>query len=186
MKKLKNINPFTDTEQFITGLKKEDTRNLRLTRRFQWIMWAFVLLYGTFFLIIPAKDIILTQRLGGLSDALAFAVFALVFRKLYLDYRSVDYGVSTVEMLKQTIIRYHIFHRKILLIIPPILLVDLGTVLLKYDPAKAENLSSIIVESQILLFSALGVGLIIGYFIWRKRQKPLRDAAKAMLKEIES
>jgi len=73
-----------------------------------------------------------------------------------------------------------------LLIIPPILLVDLGTVLLKYDPAKAENLSSIIVESQILLFSSLGVGLFIGYFIWRKRQKPLRDAAKAMLKEIES
>jgi len=112
MKKLKNINPFTDTEQFITGLKKEDTRNLRLTRRFQWIMWAFVLLYGTFFLIIPAKDIILTQRLGGLSDALAFAVFALVFRKLYLDYRSVDYGVSTVEMLKQTIIRYIFFTGK--------------------------------------------------------------------------
>jgi len=186
MKKHQHINPFTDLDLFIGGLQKEDNRNLKMTRNFQWVMWALVLIYAIVFLIIPDKEMIWSKRLGGLFYVLAFALFALVFRKLNSDYRSLDYGVSTVEMLKKAIIRYRFLHRKLSLIIAPILLIDAAMVLVLYHPELEKNILQLIIQTQLLLFSSIGIGLIIGIFIWRKRQKPLRDAAKAMLKEIES
>ena len=186
MKKYKNINPFTDIDLLIGGLQKEDNRNLKMTRNFQWVMWAFVLLYALRFLIFPGNDINWTERLGGLFYVLAFASFALAFRKLYNGYRSVDYGVSTVEMLNQAIKRYKYLHRKLPMIIIPFLLIDAGEVLLTYDHDKSTSILTTIIHTQIILFLSIGIGMTIGTFIWRKRQKPLRDAAIALLKEIES
>lgn len=186
MKKHQHINPFTDMDRFIGGLQKEDVRYSRLTRNFQWIMWVFAPLYAAIFLLNPDKEIVMTERFGGLCYAVAFVLFALIMRKFNFEYRSVDYGVPVVEMLTFAVKRYNMFQRKLLLIIAPILLVDTGMVLVLVNHRGSFTITQTIVFSQIFLFSFILIGVVAGYLIWRKRQKPLRDAALAMLKEIES
>jgi hypothetical protein len=186
MKKHQHINPFTDMDRFIGGLQKEDIRYSRLTRNFQWIMWVFVPLYAAIFLLNPDKEILLPERLGGLCYALAFIIFALIFRKFNNEYKSVDYGVPVVEMLTLAAKRYNMFQRKLILIIAPILLVDAGMVLVLMNHSGMKSVTEVILLVQEILIPSLLIGVTIGVFIWRKRQKPLRDAALAMLKEIES
>jgi hypothetical protein len=186
MKKHQNINPFTNMDLFAENLRKEDVRNSKMTRNFQWIMWIFAPLYASIFLLNPDKGIMMTERLGGLCYAAAFIIFALIFRKFNIEYRSVDYGVPVVEMLTLAAKRYNMFQRKLLLIIAPILLVDIGMVMVCINHFGSKTLLEVILWVQALLISSLIIGLTIGVLIWRKRQKPLRDAARAMLKEIES
>jgi len=186
MKKHQHINPFTDMDRFIGGLQKEDNRNLKMTRNFKWVMWVLVTLYAFVFLFNPDKEITLTQRIGGLCYVIAFAIFGLIFRKFNIEYKSVDYGVPVVEMLTLAAKRYNMFQRKLMLIIAPILLVDAGMVLVLMNHSGMKSITEVILLVQEILVPSLLIGLTIGVFIWRKRQKPLRDAAMAMLKEIES
>jgi hypothetical protein len=186
MKKHQHINPFTDMDRFVESLQKEDVRYSKLTRNFQWIMWILVPLYAAFFLLNPDKEILMTERLGGFCYVLAFAIFALIFRKFNYEFTSVDYGVPVVEMLTFAAKRYNMFQRKLLLIIAPVLLIDAGMVLILANRFGAKSITEVIVWVQSVLLSSILIGAIIGYFIWLKRQKPLRDAALAMLKEIES
>ena len=186
MKKHQHINPFTDMDRFVAGLQKEDVRYSRLTRNFQWIMWVFAPLYAAIFLLNPDKGIVMTERIGGLCYALAFIIFALIFRKFNNEYKSVDYGVPVVEMLTLAAKRYNMFQRKLILIIAPILLVDAGMVLVLMNHSGMKSVNEVILLVQEILIPSLLIGVTIGVFIWRKRQKPLRDAALAMLKEIES
>jgi hypothetical protein len=186
MKKLQNINPFSDIDRLIDGLQKEDNRNIKIVRNFQWVMWVLVPIYIAIFFIDSDEGFVWFGRIGGLCYALAFASFALVFRKLYNEYKSVDYGVSTVEMLTQAVKRYNLFQRKLVLVIAPVLLVDAGMVLVSYHHTDATSVLNLILWVQALLIPSFAIGLTIGILIWRKRQKPLRDAALAMLKEINS
>lgn len=186
MKKHQHINPFTDMDRFVAGLQKEDVRYSRLTRNFQWIMWIFAPLYAAIFLLNPDKEILLPERLGGLCYALAFTIFALIFRKFNIEYKSVDYGVPVVKMLTLAAKRYNMFQRKLILIIAPILLVDAGMVLVLMHHSGMKSVTEVILLVQEILLPSLLIGVTIGVLIWRKRQKPLRDAALAMLKEIES
>lgn len=186
MKKHSNINPFTNIDQFIGDLQKEDSRNIKITLILQFIMWFFFLLYILIFFVIPDKTMTGYDRIGGLFYILAYAYIALTFIKLHNNYRSVDYGVSTVDMLKQAIKRYQYFHRKLPVIIVPFLLIDIGMVFRSYNPDALTSLLPHALKIQVLLLFAIGAGLIIGTVKWYKRQKPLRDAARTMLKEIES
>lgn len=186
MNRHQNINPLTDMDSFIRKLHKEDKRYYKLTRNVQWLMWIMVPLYAAFFLFNPDKGLLITERIGGLCYVIAFVIFALVFRKFNMEFKTVDYGVPVVEMLKLAAKRYSLYQRKLLLIIAPVLFIDAGMVLLLVDNFGTKNLIQVIVWAQLSLFSSLLIGLIVGYLIWRKRQKPLRDTAFAMLKELES
>ena len=128
MKKHQHINPFTDMDQFVGSLKKEDVRYSKMTRNFKWVMWVFAPLYAGMFLFNPYGGVDWTERVGGLCYALGFIFFALILRMYNNEFKSVDYGVSVVEMLMLAAKRYNIFQRKLLLIIAPILLVDAGMV----------------------------------------------------------
>jgi hypothetical protein len=186
MKRHQYINPLTDMDQFIGSLQKEDIRYSKLTRNFQWIMWILVPLYAAFFLLNPDKGIAMTERFGGFCYVLSFAIFALIFRKFNSEFTAVDYGVPVVEMLTLAAKRYNMFQRKLLLIIAPVLLIDAGMVLILVNRFGAKSITELIIWVQFILLSSILIGGLIGYFIWRKRQKPLRDAALAMLKEIQS
>lgn len=186
MRKHQHINPFTDMDLFIQGLQREDVRYYKMTRNFQWLMWILVPLYTALFIFNPARGILLSERIGGVCYVIAFILFALIFRKFTKEFKNVDYGIPVVAMLKLAVKRYSLYQRKLLLIIPPVLIIDAGMVFLLTSRNTTMTDWEIIVESQLLIFSSLLVGGIIGYFIWRKRQKPLRDAALEMLREFDS
>jgi hypothetical protein len=186
MKKHQYINPLTDMNQFVGSLQKEDNWYSKLTRIIQIMMVVLAFVYAAVFIFNPDPSINLLKRIGGFCYVLALVFFILILRKLYLEFRYVDYGLPVTEMLRHVIKRYGLFQKKLLWIIGPVLLVDASMVFITIDIENGKTVAHQIIWAQELLVPSFLLGVIIGYAIWRVRQKPLRDAAKAMLREIES
>lgn len=177
---------YTNIEQLIGGLKHEDARNLRISKIFQGVMAVMTPLYFIFFLIIFLEEEKLLKSLGFLFFSLGFLVFALIFRKLYKEYKSIDYGVPTIEMLSKAAQRYKFWQRKTRLVLIPAILVSIGVGFSLQDaiplPDIRQRFLVIVTGYAITLF----IAFMVGYWKWRVRQKPLRDKALALLKEFEA
>ena len=181
-----NNNQELDIEQLVRSLEHEDTRNLGMTYRFKWIMFIMAPFY---FLIFTGRIILepyKLDQLGFLFFSLGFVGFALLFRSLHQEYKSVDYGTSTVEMLTKAVARYCFWQSKIYKSIFPAIIACLAISLscehLIPHPDQTTRL-------LIVFFGYLAIlccSFFVGYLIWRKRQKPLRDKALALLAEIEN
>ncbi len=173
-----------DLEQLVRGLKKEDTRHLGLTKMFEWIMWLFAPFYFLIFVLGMIIDHPEIDKVGFLFFSLGFLAFALFFNSLHKEYKSVYYGVSTMEMLRKAADRYALWQTKTYLTIIPVLLIALGFsfVAQKFFPFANQAVRILVGFGSILLVTFCS-GLV-GYFIWRKRQKPLRDKALALLREM--
>lgn len=173
-----------ELEQLVKGLKKEDARYLALTNSFKWIMWVLAPVYFLIFLIGTIVDHPEIDKIGFLFFSLGFLIFALLFKSLHKEYKSVDYGVSTFEMLRKAAKRYELWQAKTYLTLVPILLCAIG---FSFSAQKGFPFADLPVRILVAFGSILFIlscSFIVGYFIWRKRQKPLRDKALAILKEI--
>lgn len=171
-------------DQFIGKLQKEDRRNLLLTRNFQWIMWILALLYALLFVVRTFNTNTIYENIGWSLYAVTFISFGFIFNYLKKEYQQVDYGLPTLKMLENAAKRYKLFQQKVYYAMAPILLLDAGMVLLTFDHENPETLLQTILITQALIIPAIGIGLLIGISIWRKRQKPLRDAALEMITEL--
>lgn len=183
-KNSKQNDSFNNMDQFIGKLQKEDHRNLLLSRNFQWGMWALAFLYAILFIILPFKNNTVHEQIGWSLYVATFLLFGFIFKYLKKEYKLVDYGLPTLKMLENAAKRYKLFQRKLILAVTPILLIDAGMVFLTYHPENPETLLRTILITQALIIPSVGIGLIIGISIWRKRQKPLRDAALEMINEL--
>ena len=173
-----------DLEQLVKGLKKEDTRYLGLTKSFKWIMWVLAPFYFLFFVLGMIIDHPEIDKVGFLFFSLGFLAFALLFNSLHREYKSVDYGVSTMEMLRKAAERYALWQTKTYLTIIPILLIALGFSFGAQKMFPFANQAVRILVGFGSILALLFCSALIGYFIWRNRQKPLRDKALALLKEM--
>ncbi|MEI7423915.1 MAG: hypothetical protein WCK18_17570 [Prolixibacteraceae bacterium] len=184
MKTIQHNNQEFDLEQLARGLKGEDTRYLTLTNSFKWIMWVLAPLYFIIFLIGVIVDRPEIDKIGFLFFSLGFLSFALLFNSLHKEYKSIDYGVSTLEMLRKAVSRYALWQPKTYLTIIPMLFCALGFSFTAQRgfPFAGQEIRILVAFGSILLFFSCGV--LVGYLIWRKRQKPLRDKALAILMEM--
>jgi len=173
-----------DLENLVRGLQREDSRYLALTNSFKWIMWVLSPLYFLLFLAGVIVDRPEIDKIGFLFFSLAFLTFALLFNSLHKEYKAVDYGVSTLEMLRKAVGRYALWHPKTYLTIIPMLFSALGFSFTAQRgfPFASQEMRILVAFGSILLF--LCCGALVGYFIWRKHQKPLRDKALTILKEM--
>jgi len=172
-------------EKLISGLKHEDDRNHRLTKIMQGIMWAFTPLYFLFFLVDILFRGVSLKHFEFLLFALGFLSFALIFRYLSKDYKLVDYGVPTVEMLTKAARRYKFFQKKSLLIIVPVLFMSTALSFGMQEVIPHPDMFIRILIVQVIYVFVTFLAVLVGYFIWRVRQKPLRDKALELLNEIE-
>jgi uncharacterized membrane protein YidH (DUF202 family) len=172
-------------DQLVKGLQKEDTRNLKMTSNFTILMWVL----APFYLVLAILGIIIDnppiEQIGFIFFSLGFLAFGFLFKSLNLDYKSIDYGISTIEMLRNAAKRYKLWQLKTYLIIIPVGLISVAASLTiqKGIPHSDLTMRLLIVFSGYILLNI--VGFFIGYLIWRKRQKPLRDKALPLLAEIE-
>lgn len=184
MKTIQHNNQEYDLEQLVRGLKREDTRYLTLTNSFKWIMWVLAPLYFLLFLIGAIVDRLEIDKIGFLFFSLGFLSFALLLNSLDKEYKTIDYGVSTLEMLRKAVSRYALWQLSTYLTIIPMLLCALGFSFTAQRgfPFAGQEMRVLVAFGSILLI--LCCGALVGYFIWRKHQKPLRDKALAILKEM--
>ncbi|WP_153638512.1 hypothetical protein [Prolixibacter sp. NT017] len=177
-------NHLLDINRLMSGLKKEDARNVRISRIFQWLMGGMSLLYLLVFVVNPDHDLTWGDRVGGVCYVVGFLVFAIIFKGFQDEYKSIDYGLPTMVMLKKAAERYRLFQPKKLYALIPVLLVDMGLVFHSLDGHQDGSMS--IWDFQLFYLACLVGGLGVGIMIWRVKQKPLRDAARELLREIES
>ncbi len=178
--------PNLDLNELIEGLRREDDRNLHLTNRFKWIMWIFAPLYFIFFLIMLYEDEPILKELGFFFFSASFLFFAIIFRNLNNEYKSVDYGIPTTEMLRKAAQRYEIWQTKTAKAMFPAFLAAIGVALACEEMIpNIDDTATRIVVAFLVYSLMLGIGFSIGYLIWYKRQKPLRDHALRLLEELE-
>jgi hypothetical protein len=180
-----NNNQELNIEQLIRNLEHEDSRNLGMTHRFKWIMLVMAPVYFLMFVMRLIFENPSFDQWGFLFFSLGFLGFALLFRSLNQEYKSVDYGISTVEMLTKAANRYRLWQHKTYMTIIPVILICFATSFscehLIPNPDQTTRM-------LIAFFGYLAVtccAFIVGYLVWRKRQKPLRDKALALLAEME-
>lgn len=178
--------PNLDLNKLVEGLRREDDRNMHLTNRFKWLMWIFAPLYFCFFLFMIYEGEPVLKEIGFFFFSVSFLFFAIVFRNLNNEYKSVDYGLPTTEMLRKAVQRYEIWQTKTAKAIAPAFLAAIGVALACQDmiPNIDDTVSRIVVAFLVYLLILSG-GFGSGYLIWRKRQKPLRDHALLLLEELE-
>jgi len=166
-----------ETNHLINRIKSEDERYARICKSFQIVYWVLVPIY----LVLIIRDIItnspVTEIAAGFCFLLGMIVFILIFRLYYLEYKSIDYAQSTLEMLKKAAHRYKPLQSKLWLVLAAVLLMDAGLSL----RSPFEEFA----HFQIIYCSSMIVAVIVGLIIWRIRYKPLRDDALQMVREIE-
>lgn len=171
-------------ETLITNLKNEDSRNLKLMKSFRIIYLIFTIIYVLLMVLNPDPNLPLMQRISGLCFVLSFFLFFLIFNKNYKEYKKVDYSLPLAEMLKNAVKRYEMGYKKYLLLLPSIILIDLGLSL--SDIFLTPNISLMhILAMQIGFFLLMFISAYIGFLIWKNKQKPLRDKAIELLKELD-
>lgn len=173
-----------DLDSLVSRLKNEDSRNRKQMRNKKYMYYSLIVIYTLLMIVNPDPALQLHHRISGLCYALGLAVFALVFRKYYVDYKKIDYSISSVEMLSKAVKRYRFSLIYVLYVLPGLVLIDAGITISQYF-----RWDSIEPLNRILLVQAFFIPIMIisgyiGYLIWRKRQKPLHDHAQQLLNEL--
>jgi len=188
MIKLRNKDKM-DLSSLVRRLKTEDTRNKRLAKSFQWLMLAMIPLYSYIFIFNPNESYTLSDRLIGLGYGISFATFAVFFWLRNKAFKEVDYSSSTLQMLTEAAKRYRfkLSQKQSLILIIPVILIDINTCVFFIEKSTLFGTPiQTILWLQLLFVGSLSISASVGYLIWRKKGKPLRDYALSLIKELEA
>ncbi len=173
-----------ELESLISGLRSEDRRNEKMTRWVQWIYWALLLFFLFILIFNPGGEHTVLDRLSIGCYIIGIASFAFVLRAYSKEYKNINYAIATIEMLKKAAARYKLFHKRLLYIIAPVLVMGIGMSLRSIS--LDENLIRNLLLSQAEFWGIIILSFSLGVILWYKRSKPLRDHALALIKEIEA
>lgn len=185
MKTIQNNSEPVNLDQLVEGLKKEDTRNLKMTHNFKYLLFFLTPFYLVIFGVALVLEDDPRRSIGPLLFGLGFLIFAFIFRDLNKTYKSVDYGVPTTEMLRKAAQRYELWQNKTYFIAIPVLLFCFGFSFSVAEWMPGADFLSRYTFAFFLIAIVFSISFFVGYLIWRKRQKPLRDRALSLLEEIE-
>ncbi|WP_319502745.1 hypothetical protein [uncultured Draconibacterium sp.] len=164
----------------LTGkLKKEDRHYATIVKAVQILYWLFIPLFIVRTIRYYTDSHNINNLISGIALILGFLFIALSFRKLYNEYQNVDYALPTLEMLKKAAYRYQPFQKRVLGVIPGLLLMDVGLTFEWIGEGRS------VLDSQVFFLGAILFGVIIGLVIWYFKYKPLRDKILDLVREIE-
>ena len=162
----------------IAKLKDEDTNYAKISKVITIFYGIMIPIYAILIIRHYMDDASVTSLIGSFCFLLAMLFFLIVFKSFYKEYNTVDYTLPTLEMLKKAVVRYTPFHSKKILLFLAVLLIDVGISL-------NSSLDFDFLWVQVVFLGAIGISLLIGYYRWRIRYQPLRNAALAFIKELE-
>ncbi|NVO10077.1 MAG: hypothetical protein HXX16_08970 [Bacteroidales bacterium] len=172
-------------ESLINRVKDEDARNLRISRSFQWTYIAIIFLYVALILLESKEEFYSTRTISNVFFILSFIAFSLIFRNGYKEFKSIDYSLPVIEMLRKTAKRYSLSAKKYLTLSIPIILMDVGLTISVYERLQPIDPLSRVLVIQVVYIPVMVISALIGLLVWRKKQKPLRDNALKLIEELE-
>ncbi len=175
-------NNYIDMSTLISKLKAEDSTNLQLSKMFKWVYIALIVIYAIILLVNYEKDLL--NLFSDLSFIISFILFAIIFVYNEKEYKKIDYSLPLVQMLKKGADRYKLTLPRNLVVFLPVLIMDIGLTLNFYDePFGGTSFNRVLIVQAIYL-PVMFLSGYIGFKVWKKKQKPLRDEALKMLKEL--
>ncbi|TVQ16435.1 MAG: hypothetical protein EA361_04195 [Bacteroidetes bacterium] len=180
----KNTQKPKEMEDFVSQLKKQDDYNLQLGKVLKRFYIIMIVIYILLMVINPFADLSVLHRVIGLLFVFAFSWFAMLFSRYQKDFRDVDYGLPTLQMLENVVKRYRLSLKTFLQIIPPVVLVAIALSLTVYQSSSAANAPYRVLMVQLVFFLIALVAGYAGYEVWKVKHKPLVDHAREMLKEL--
>jgi len=174
-----NHNSSNNLSNLITDLKKKDNNYSNVCKRMKYVYWAISLLY----LVIITREVFDKEPITDIISAVCFLggmlSFAWLFNKYQNEYKSVDYSLPTLFMLKKALNRYQPFTLRTVWVIPGVLLVGAGLSL------KSSSFGDVWI-TQLCFWGLMLVSTFVGWVVWYYKYKPLRDHTQALISEIES
>jgi len=177
-------NNFIDMDALLTNLKNEDSRLTKMMRNFKWLYIGMIVFYTLLMIVNPDPDLEIHHRISGLCYVLSFVFFMLIFRKYHKEYSQIDYSLPSSEMLAKAADRYKMKYNNFIILVPPLVLMDIGLTISFCYQLTSFELTNRIFLIQAIFIPTIVISGFIGYLIWRKRQKPLRDRALQMIKDL--
>jgi hypothetical protein len=176
---------FVNIDALIQSVKVEDQKNLRVSKSFLWIYIVLVVFYTGLILVNPDPDIKLNDRFSGACFVLSMIIFAWVFKGALTEYKNIDYTLPLIDLLKKAANRYRLKTIYFVKLTVPILLMDAGLTLSFYEDLLPMEPLNRVLLIQAFYIPIMTISGIIGYYIWRNKQKPLRDNALKLIEELE-
>lgn len=173
-----------DLERLINNVKAEDSKNLYLTKAFQWVYIVLIVIYAALLIFDP--DLNNVDKIVGAFYIASFIAFVLIIRKGYKEYKNINYSLPVIEMLRETANRYRLRVDRLLTLIIPVLLMDVSVTLRFYNDLLPMNPLNRVLIIQAIYIPVFTIAALIGIYVWSKKQKPLRDNALKLIEELES
>ena len=176
---------FNNLNSLVIRLRKEDDRLAKKMKNMKWLYIVMIIIYTGLMVINPDPELKLHDRISGFCYVSAFIIFAVLFKQKIWDFSTVDYSMSSSEMLTRAAHRYRFSFSQFFFVLPSILLIDAG-----FSISLFYRLTSLSPLNRILILQAFYIPLIlisgfIGYLIWRRKLKPLYESAKELLNELK-
>jgi len=176
---------FNNLNSLVIRLRKEDDRLAKKMKNMKWLYIVMIIIYTGLMVINPDPELKLHNRISGFCYVSAFIIFAVLFKQKIWDFSTVDYSMSSSEMLTRAAHRYRFSFSQFFFVLPSILLIDAG-----FSISLFYRLTSLSPLNRILILQAFYIPLIlisgfIGYLIWRRKLKPLYESAKELLNELK-
>lgn len=166
----------TNLPEFISKVKKQD-------KLFKVVYMAVIILY---FIIIVAHLAVIsisiynktpfTEWMGNLGTLLPFLIIFFFLNKRHKEYKQVDYSLPTYLVLKKMERRYSALRLEDLWVVAAVLF--LGISMGIDSPMN-------FLSFQLRYWSIMIISIFAGYIYWYKKQKPLKDKASQLIKELE-
>jgi len=178
---------FSDTENLIARMRKEDNRNKKIMFGMFILYLVFTIFYAILFIFNPDPELSLTDRMAGNSYVLAFIIGTFYFIWEYLIYKKVDYSTPLLTLLKKTVRRYRFFSIKWIPVIIVVIIIGYGFTISYVERLAAWDTGTCtkVLTIQAVYWGIMVVAGLIGYLIWRKRSRPILRAAKSLLEELK-
>jgi hypothetical protein len=176
----------TTMENLIKNLKSEDKKYYMIGKAVKIMYYVLILIYCFEFIFDPFDDHILIDKIGGMFALGSFIGFIIYFDYYTKKLSSIDYSLPTIQMLRNAAERYSLWGNKSGYAIIPVLLLDIAMVLLFW-----KEFGTMLPLFRVLIVQAgflplIGLGVLIGYLVWKSNHKPLREKALKLIEEIES
>jgi len=179
-------NNLIDMDALLLNLKNEDSRQTKLMKNFKWMYIGMIIFYSLLMIVNPDPELELHHRISGLCYVLSFVFFMLIFRKYHKEYSQIDYSLPSSEMLAKAADRYKMKYKNFIILVPPLVLMDIGLTISFCYQLTSFELTNRIFLIQAIFIPVMVISGFIGYLIWKRRQKPLRDGALQMLKDLNT
>ena len=167
----------TDLNDLIYKIRNTDNHYARLVKILQILYWVLIPIYLLLIINHILTDSPVTETAGSFCFLLGMIVFAFLFQSYHKEYKSVDYALPTLIMLKKAAHRYQPFHSKLWIALIAVVLIDAGLTL--------QGHLADFVRTQIIFWGMMIVAVIGGLLLWKVRYKPLRDDALRMIRSLE-